>query len=168
MLLPADLFDMLCLFFAAADLPVSCCSLHSQFLICLFKHIYIIISRRSKKEHIRLYNCRNRFFVSRRLLLFLFRKHGKLQRQFMGSCDMISMSVFITDSKAYDPDKGILEEVIKENETESSAASDVYSDPRIDSMYSVRHLSRRGGYSSFEGCQYLYGVYRPWLKKKAR
>ena len=52
------------------------------------------------------------------------------------------------------------------SETESTYLGNIYSDPRIDSMYGVRHLSRRAGYDPQESDQYLHGVYRSWLKKR--
>ena len=52
------------------------------------------------------------------------------------------------------------------NETESSNRGDDCSDRCVDSMHGVRHLSRRAGYGPCKGDQYLYGVYRPWLRKQ--
>ena len=54
------------------------------------------------------------------------------------------------------------------NETENPGMGNLCYDPCVGSMYGVRHLSRRGGYGPEEGHQYLYGVYRPWLKIRVR
>ncbi len=52
-------------------------------------------------------------------------------------------------------------------ETNCSDLDNICTDLCINSMYGVRHLSRRVGYGPDKSDQYLYGVYRPWLRNQA-